>query len=192
MRPDQGVIRAEMAAMLTRLGQLQSPAAANAASVFSDLRIGYWARTEIGQVTEAGWMKGYVGGSFKPNGAITREEMASIAFNYLGLSEADAAGVFPDVRANGWSGGQIAAVQSQGIMTGYPDGTFRPQQELTRAEAVTILNRLFARGPLHEAQGAKWPDVSAGHWAYADLMEAALDHGYVSRTEGGEEWVSAD
>ncbi|WP_245608736.1 S-layer homology domain-containing protein [Saccharibacillus sacchari] len=192
LRPDNKVIRAEMAAMLTRLGVLASPTASAKASAFSDSRSRYWAHDYIGQVVEAGWMKGYIDESFKPDGAITREEMASIAFNYLGLSKGDASGSFPDVRANGWSGGIIAAVQSKGIMTGYPDGTFRPQQELTRSEAVTILNRLFERGPLHGAPTSNWPDVQPGHWAYADLMEAALDHAYADRDNGGEEWTSAN
>lgn len=192
LRPDNQVIRAEMAAMLTRLGKLQSPSASVKASTFSDARSRYWAHDYIGQAVEAGWMKGYVDGSFKPDGAITREEMASIAFNYLGLSKGDTSGSFPDVRANGWSGGIIAAVQSRGIMTGYPDGTFRPQQELTRSEAVTILNRLFERGPLYGAPASNWPDVQPEHWAYADLMEAALDHAYVNRDNGGEEWISAN
>ncbi|WP_160441817.1 MULTISPECIES: S-layer homology domain-containing protein [Saccharibacillus] len=191
LRPDQGVIRAEMAAMLSRLGQLQAASGTQAAA-FSDLRSGYWAGDYVGQVTTAGWMKGYTDGSFKPDGAITREEMASIAFNYLGLKAGSATGGFPDVRANGWSGGLIAAVQSEGLMSGYPDGTFRPQQALTRAEAVTILNRLFDRGPLHGAEGATWPDVSAAHWAYGDLMEASLDHDYAKRSGGGEDWVAAD
>ncbi|CAM3360811.1 MULTISPECIES: S-layer homology domain-containing protein [Saccharibacillus] len=191
LRPDQGVIRAEMAAMLSRLGQLQA-ASGTQASAFSDLRSGYWAGDYVGQVTTAGWMKGYTDGSFKPDGAITREEMASIAFNYLGLKAGSSTGGFPDVRANGWSGGIIAAVQSEGLMSGYPDGTFRPQQALTRAEAVTILNRLFDRGPLHGAEGATWPDVSAAHWAYGDLMEASLDHDYAKRSGGGEDWVAAD
>ncbi len=192
LRPDNKVIRAEMAAMLTRLGKLQSPTASAKASAFSDARSRYWAHDYIGQAVEAGWMKGYVDGSFKPDGAITREEMASIAFNYLGLSKGELSGSFPDVRANGWSGGIIAAVQSRGIMTGYPDGTFRPQQELTRSEAVTILNRLFERGPLYGAPTSNWPDVQPGHWAYADLMEAALDHAYMDRDNGGEEWTSAN
>lgn len=192
LRPDNKVIRAEMAAMLTRLGMLQSPTASAKASAFRDARSRYWAHDYIGQVVEASWMKGYVDGSFKPDGAITREEMASIAFNYLGLSKAAPSASFPDVRANGWSGGIIAAVQSQGIMTGYPDGTFRPQQELTRSEAVTILNRLFERGPLYGAPTSNWPDAQPGHWAYADLMEAALDHAYADRDNGGEEWISAN
>ncbi|WP_342355261.1 S-layer homology domain-containing protein [Saccharibacillus endophyticus] len=192
LRPDNKVIRAEMAAMLTRLGMLESPTASAKASAFSDSRNRYWAHDYIGQVVEAGWMKGYVDGSFKPDGAITREEMASIAFNYLGLGKGEPSGSFPDVRADGWSGGIIAAVQSKGIMTGYPDGTFRPQQELTRSEAVTILNRLFERGPLHGAPTSNWPDAQPGHWAYADLMEAALDHAYADRDNGGEEWTSAN
>lgn len=186
LRPDNAVIRSEMAAMLARLGQRSGTGTAN----FSDLPQRFWARDLIGQVTEAGWMKGYVDGTFKPNGAITREEMASIVFNYLNLSQGDATGLFPDVRAGSWSGGIIAAVQAQGIMTG-DNGKFYPTRPLTRAEAVTILNRLFERGPLHGAPTPAWPDLNASHWAYGDLLEAATTHGYTERSGGGEDWVSA-
>ncbi|OWR31793.1 hypothetical protein CDO73_04745 [Saccharibacillus sp. O23] len=186
LRPDNAVIRSEMAAMLARLGQLSGSGTAN----FPDLPQRFWARDLIGQVTEAGWMKGYVDGTFKPNGEITREEMASIVFNYLRLSQGDATGLFPDVRAGSWSGGIIAAVQAQGIMTG-DNGKFYPTRPLTRAEAVTILNRLFERGPLHGAPAPAWPDLNASHWAYGDLIEAATTHGYADRSDGGEEWISA-
>ncbi|WP_179218578.1 S-layer homology domain-containing protein [Saccharibacillus sp. O23] len=186
LRPDNAVIRSEMAAMLARLGQRSGSGTAN----FPDLPQRFWARDLIGQVTEAGWMKGYVDGTFKPNGEITREEMASIVFNYLHLSQGDATGLFPDVRAGSWSGGIIAAVQAQGIMTG-DNGKFYPTRPLTRAEAVTILNRLFERGPLHGAPVPAWPDLNAGHWAYGDLLEAATTHGYADRSDGGEEWISA-
>ncbi|OWA35998.1 hypothetical protein B9G55_08995 [Saccharibacillus sp. O16] len=186
LRPDQAVIRSEMAAMLARLGERSGQGTVR----FSDLPQRFWARDLIGQVTEAGWMKGYGNGTFKPNGAITREEMASIVFNYLQLSKGDAAGLFPDVRAGSWSGGIIAAVQAQGIMTG-DNGKFYPQRPLTRAEAVTILNRLFERGPLHGAPTPAWSDLPADHWAYHDLLEAATDHGYTVRIAGGEDWTSA-
>lgn len=186
LRPDNAVIRSEMAAMLARLGQRSGTGTAN----FPDLPQRFWALDLIGQVTEAGWMKGYVDGTFKPNGEITREEMASIVFNYLHLSQGDATGLFPDVRAGSWSGGIIAAVQAQGIMTG-DNGKFYPTRPLTRAEAVTILNRLFERGPLHGAPTPAWPDLNASHWAYGDLLEAATTHGYTERGDGGEDWVSA-
>ncbi|MDO3410021.1 S-layer homology domain-containing protein [Saccharibacillus sp. CPCC 101409] len=188
LRPDRSVTRAEMAAMLVRLGELGALSPAS----FADVAKNHWASDEIRQVSEAGWMQGYTGGTFKPEGAITREEMATIAFNYLRLSESDASGLFPDVPAAGWSAGAIAAVQAQGVMSGYPDGTFRPQGQLTRAEAVTILNRLFERGPLHGSPAASWKDVPAGHWAYGDLLEAATGHVYTDRSGGGEDWISGN
>jgi hypothetical protein len=82
----------------------------------------------------------------------------------------------------------IAAVQAAGVLTGYPDGTFRPDQALSRAEAVIIINGLLHRGPLYGTPGSSWPDVDVSYWAYNHIEEAAKDHSYTVRPEGGELW----
>lgn len=84
----------------------------------------------------------------------------------------------------------IAAIKGTGLMPALADGTFKPGQELTRAEAVTILNRLFNRGPLYGMPTPSWPDANASHPAYFDIEEASTDHGYMSREEGGELWTA--
>ncbi|MBD2847120.1 FIVAR domain-containing protein [Paenibacillus sp. IB182496] len=183
-RPDRDVTRAEMAAMLSRLAELTGKTAAG----YPDVAASHWAAGDIARALEAGLMSGYPDGSFRPQSGITRAEMAAVVANNLGLDEV-AGSPFADVSASHWASGIIAAVQETGIMGGYPDGSFAPDRQLTRAEAVTILNRVFGRGPLYGAEQLEWPDVTAGHWAYADIMEASVDHAYEVREAGGEQWL---
>ncbi|MCK6078806.1 S-layer homology domain-containing protein, partial [Paenibacillus silvae] len=80
---------------------------------------------------------------------------------------------FTDVPADLWAAEAIAYVQSAGLMTGYQDGSFKPDGQLTRAEAVKVLNVLFKRSPLTGAATPSFSDVPATHWAYADIQAAA-------------------
>jgi len=79
----------------------------------------------------------------------------------------------------------IADATAKGLMWGYADGTFRPSNPLSRAEAVVILNRALGRGPLYGLESSPWADVPDTHWARRDIEEASVDHEYVPRTEGG-------
>ncbi|MFS0725304.1 S-layer homology domain-containing protein [Paenibacillus sp. 1P07SE] len=185
--PNRSATRAELAAMLDKLGAVTETASSG--SGFPDVAASHWAARSIGKVTATGLMSGYPNGQFQPSGSITRAEMAVIAYNYLELSEVSGTGSFSDVGASHWAYGIVEAVQASGLMTGYADGTFKPSQQLTRAEAVTILNRMFNRGPLYGGTGPRWSDVPEGHWAYYDIDEASSNHAYALRPEGGEQWV---
>ncbi|WP_279041552.1 S-layer homology domain-containing protein [Brevibacillus borstelensis] len=77
-----------------------------------------------------------------------------------------------DVSADHWATQIITAVSKAGLMTGYPDGTFHPEKTLTRAETVTIINRLVNGTQLSAVSGQSWPDVPPTHWAYKDIEAA--------------------
>ncbi|PQP89817.1 S-layer homology domain-containing protein [Paenibacillus sp. AR247] len=132
-------------------------------------------------------MKGYEDGTFKPEQAITRAEMATLASRLKPVASAVGSG-FRDT-AGHWAESAIAKAQGAGILNGYPDGTFRPSKALTRAEAVTALNRALGRGPLYGTAALPWSDVPAEYWAYKDIAEASLDHPVKARKAGGEEWA---
>ncbi|WP_051235894.1 S-layer homology domain-containing protein [Paenibacillus pinihumi] len=187
-RPDQSVTRAEMAAMLVRLSGFEDNELKGKA--FADVSSAHWASKLIVQASDADLMKGYTDGSFKPDGSITRAEMAAVIYNQLKLAKSDETVGFADVSDAHWASGMIAAIKGTGLMPALADGTFKPGQELTRAEAVTILNRLFNRGPLYGMPTPSWPDANASHPAYFDIEEASTDHGYMSREEGGELWTA--
>jgi hypothetical protein len=95
---------------------------------------------------------------------------------------------FVDIEGS-WAKAHIQAVQAAGIMKGYADGTFKPNKVLTRAEAVTIINRILGRGPLEGVKTSPWKDVQPSHWAYGDIVEATTKHAFKARTGGGEQWA---
>ncbi len=170
-RPNQDVTRAEMAALLAR--NLTPTVIGN--TEFSDLTRTHWAYDSIGQVVAAGLMKGYPNGQFKPDEVLTRAEMAAIALQWKNLEQLDGSEVFSDTE-NHWATSIITAVSNDHVMSGYPDGSFKPDQSLSRAEAVTVVNRLLDRGPLNGVEISTWPDVPTHHWAYRSIQEASMSH----------------
>jgi len=169
--PDQGISRAEMAALLTRVG----PAGTSSQPIkYSDVSGTYWARSAIQQAQSTGLMTGFKNGKFGPEKTITRGEMAAIAARWLKL-EGGAESGYSDVQGH-WAAGYISLVGKAGIMQGMPDGTFQPDKTLTRAEAVATINRILKREPLKSSTKPSWKDVSSNHWAFGHIEEASHDH----------------
>ncbi|MEK0317923.1 DUF4073 domain-containing protein [Cohnella sp. 56] len=187
-RPDASVTRAQMAAMLARnLSGINVPANANPGS---DVGVDHWARADILKAQTAGIMNGLGGGKFGPEAAVTRAQMAAIVARWLQRNAAQpltGSADYRDVAAGHWAASSISIVTAAGIMTGYNGDTFKPDQPLTRAEAVKVLNRLFGRGPLNGATEVTFSDVPATHWAYSDIEEAASEHAYTIDAQGAEQ-----
>ncbi|MFS0872592.1 DUF4073 domain-containing protein [Paenibacillus xylanilyticus] len=174
--PDAFVTRAQMAAMLAR-NLPEGTETANSVS-FMDVDATHWAASNIEQAQAAGIMKGMSATQFAPEGSVTRAQMAAIAYRWM-QQQSNAAAAnepgasFADVSTDSWAAEAIAYVQSAGLMTGYTDGTFKPDNKLTRAEAVKVLNVLFNRTPVTGTSSVTFTDVPATHWAYADIEAAA-------------------
>ncbi|MFC3803903.1 Ig-like domain-containing protein [Cohnella sp. GCM10012308] len=168
--PGKSITRAEAATIIARTFK---QTAAGAATAYTDVAADHWAADAIGQVSQSGIMKGYADGSFKPNQTITRAEMATMLARLI-TGVAGNAASFSDI-AGHWAQAAIESTAKAGIVTGYEDGTFRPSQTLTRAEAVTIINRALGIAPLTTA-AQKWTDVPAQHWAYGNIQAASVDH----------------
>ncbi|WP_186323480.1 S-layer homology domain-containing protein [Paenibacillus xylanexedens] len=178
-RPDALVTRAQMAAMLAR-NLTDEAGSSSAASVnYTDVSATHWATSEIQKAQSAGIMNGLNTAQFAPEGSITRAQMATIAYRWMQQQQASptvgaaAEVTFTDVSADLWASDAIAYVQSAGLMVGYSDGTFKPNNKLTRAEAVKVLNVLFNRAPRTGVVTPSFSDVPATHWAYADIEAAA-------------------
>lgn len=169
-KPDQAMTRAEMAAVLSRL-QAGQEVTAQTVNYTDDLG---WAANEIREVTSTGLMKGYRNGTFGPNKMITRAEMAAVVVRWMDLS-GDFSSPFTDTKGH-WSAENIALVQKAGYMKGMPNGSFGPDQYLSRAEAVTLINRVLKRGPMLGSSTSSWSDVSLNHWASQDIEEATVSH----------------
>ncbi|WP_074111757.1 X2-like carbohydrate binding domain-containing protein [Paenibacillus sp. P46E] len=182
-KPDQKITRAEMAALLFKASPQEKQ---GKAVVFSDVPSGYWAAEAIAGAAEMGLMTGYPEGTFKPNQQVTRAELASLVA-MLSKNNPILGGGYTDVAAGHWARSAILQAQGAGILNGYTDGTFRPGKALTRAEAVTAMNRALGRGPLFGAEASPWSDVPVTHWAFKDILEAATAHEYKDRNGGGEQ-----
>lgn len=190
-RAEGNVTRAEAAAMIARLKGLDMSNTEKPA--FNDVQSA-WYNAGINAVVKAGYMKGYPDGKFNPNGKITRAEFAQLI---MAIDKANGADVpFTDVKGH-WAETAIKQAFANERIAGYPDNSFRPNNHITRAEAVTVLNKLFdrsvsAKGLVDVQVGlAGFKDLEQSHWAYYQIIEASNTHDFF-RTEQGkvdETWV---
>ncbi|KWX82597.1 cell surface glycoprotein, partial [Paenibacillus riograndensis] len=188
-KPDEQVTRAQMALMIARNLGYDANAAVGSLP-FGDVAVRHYAARAIAFVNTQGIMKGDPNGQFRAAAPITRAEMAAVAANYMKLAvPADGKSSFNDT-AGHWAQSVIEANLTAGLFKGYPDGRFKPNAYLTRAEAVVMVNQMFDRGPLYGADAIKFPDVSGSHWAYRDIQEAVIDHKYRIDGEQKEQLVS--
>lgn len=150
-RPDQSITRAEFAAILSRfVTSIGSFDMVEYDISFSDVNEGQWFYDDIMLLANYGIVNGYSDGTFRPNNEITREEIAFIMYKFLGplrLKTEELLDVpedsyifFPDVQPDRWSSDAITMLYYYGILSGYPDGTFHPEKNATRAEALRFLH----------------------------------------------------
>lgn len=181
--PEKPITRAEMATVLVRLfGKDKS--VKPAAKIFTDAAQTHWAKSAIDLAADSGLMDGYPDGSFKPEQTITRAETATIAARLSSATEGAGGDSFSDTVGH-WAAPAIVKAKATGVVNGYEDGTFRPEQTLTRAEAVTMFNKLAGRDPW-SVSDAKWSDVDANHWAFKNIQEASVDHTHEPATARSE------
>lgn len=186
-KPNKSITRNEVALMLARnLGYVDGKTTTPTAP-FKDVPVDSQGAAAIALLKELGIVDGY-NGNFRGKDPITRAEMSKMLADYMKLDIKDTLATFKDT-ANLWSTHYIEAIREAGIITGYNDGTFKPQNYLTRAEAVTMLNRVFDRGSLHGDIKLEFKDVTKNHWAYHEILEAATSHTYEKDVEG-KEWVT--
>lgn len=187
-RPNAYITREQMAAMIARQFTNNSTPISSTYT-YKDTNKS-WAKDDIEYIRSIGIMSGVTRNTFVPNANLTRAQMAVIAIRWIdrdckeGLKDTkycdteNEVKTFNDVSSEFWAINEIARISDLGIMVGYSDGTFRPNEKLTRAQAVKILNRLFNRGPINESIEDKFTDVSSQYWAYYEIQEAAVEHSY--------------
>ena len=165
-RPDQFVKRVEVAAMIARLVDEKLT---NTTDHFYDVLDNYWGLPYVRLMVQLNLMKGYGDGSFKPDQAITRAEMAVVLLSLMDNDKVEKASTtFTDMKGH-WAGDAVAQLYLKGIVQGYGDGTFRPDSPLTRAEAVAMINRVYGIQPVEDVQPS-WNDVDVDHWAYGTIQ----------------------
>ena len=194
VRPNGYIKRAEAAALVTRLLGLDTFASAIKPS-FTDTPSS-WYNKAINAAVQRGIMKGYPDGSFRPNAPITRAEFTQM----ISTIDNKPYGVAPFADVVGhWAERPIGSEYQAGRIKGYPDGTFRPNAFITRAEAVVILNKIFERNfdamSLKDAKNAYlikgFIDLPTSFWGYYDMIEATNSHSFKRRVEGKvqEDWT---
>ncbi|USB33945.1 S-layer homology domain-containing protein [Paenibacillus sp. YPG26] len=167
-KPDARITRAEIASILARV--ISNPDQTGSMA-YSDVKSAHWAKDAIAKVTSMGLMQGYTNSTFGPDRSITRAEMAKIV-SLLIRSEDKTSPGFKDTTGH-WAESAILKVQAAGIIRGYSDQSFRPEQSLTRAEAVVIMNKVLQLAPVSGEVHSEWSDVPDSHWALRDITVAA-------------------
>ncbi|MDR3148469.1 MAG: S-layer homology domain-containing protein [Oscillospiraceae bacterium] len=192
IQPQGQITRQEVAAIFYRL--LTAEARAENRSTepgFPDVASDAWSAVSVATMRTSGVIQGYEDGTFRPASSITRAEFAAIAVRFDGLVSG-AENRFTDTKGH-WAESYISTAVSRGWADGYPDGTFLPNQPITRAEAVKLINRVLERSV--DKQGllpelvAEWSDVGEDYWGYFEIQEATVSHYYERRYPNGEDNV---
>ena len=188
--PDDHMTRAQAAQMFYNLLLDQE---VSAAVRFTDVPADAWYARAVETLASLGMVEGVGGGKFAPERTITRAEFTVMAMHFARLPEGGE-NPFSDVTSSDWFYDQVVGAVQYGWITGYTDGTFRPEATITRAEVTAITNRLLDRAADedyvddHAGELRQFPDVSTSYWAYHDIVEATNAHSY--RVYDGEEhWM---
>ena len=192
VRPNANISRAETATIFFRLlksdirdGNL------TADNEFSDVSDGQWHNKAISTMAKLGIVKGRRADSFAPDASITRAEFAAICARF-NTKPVENSGSFSDISGH-WAENEIERAAAFGWISGYPDGTFHPDARITRAEAMTMINRVLCRMPQSESDlldsMVKWPDNKPSDWHYLAVQEATNSHDFNRQGEVGESWT---
>ena len=177
--PKASITRGEVAAILFRLMSENTKTRFYAQSNdFMDVSSDSWYNEAISTLVQAGVLGGYGDGTFRPDQPVTRAELAAILVRVQGGSESAGNTTFTDTDRH-WAEGYISSAVTSGLVFGYDDGTFKPNRSITRAEAVTMMNRLLMRSPMDSSYtgSVSFTDVQPSDWFYGDVMAAA--NGYL-------------
>lgn len=191
--PGRNMSRAEVTTMFARLLTEQMEADKTYPASFSDVTSAHWAANYIGYMEQFGIVRGYSDGTFRPNAPITRAEFAAICCRFEKLTSGTV--TFSDVPASHWAAKSVTYAATRGWVTGYADGTFKPGNNITRAEVAAVTCRLlersadeaYIRAHLKELPRV-FADMNEQHWAYWYAMEASNGHDY-TKSGNAETWL---
>lgn len=184
VQADGNITREEIAVILYRVmnHEYEEPFKSTG-EVFPDVEYGRWSVTEIEYLTEKGVIYGYPNGEFQPTGKLTRAEFAALIYRFVPeeWKNKPAKDTFGDIEGN-WAYNEILAICGSGLMQGYEDSSFRPQNLITRAEVMTVMNKILGRKP-HEQYVKSlhfnpFNDLREEKWYYVTVLEATITHNY--------------
>ena len=193
--PQKNITRAEVATIFFRLLTDETREAnMTKSNGYNDMKDGAWYTCAVSTLSKMGIIKGYEDGSFKPDASISRAEFAAIAARFDPDGDTTPA-TFSDVSSH-WAKDEISIAANHGWIKGYEDGSFKPDQKITRAETMTLVNRVLKRLPetkddLHKDMKT-WPDnQNESAWFYLAVQEATNSHYQKLKKDGTHEtWES--
>ena len=183
VRPNGRITRAEVATIFFRL-LTDDTCQRNWSSEnnFSDVSADKWYNNAVSTLCHMGVLGGYSDGTFRPNAPITRAEFAKIAVSFAQANGSAVYSYFTDVKTTDWFAPYVTAAKDSSLIEGYSDGSFKPENRITRAEACAIVNRVLGRKPskshMKISGRIDWPDCTTADWFYEAIMEATNSHTY--------------
>lgn len=189
--PQKQMTRAEAAQMFYNLLLDQN---IESDKFFTDVKDDAWYAPAVEALAELGVINGYADGTFRPNASITRAEFTAMAMRFA-RDTLDGGSIFSDVTTGDWFYAPVTSAADYGWINGYPDGTFRPNAPITRAEVAAVVNRMLEREAdeayiaAHGDDLRQFSDLSTTYWAYETIMEATNGHTYVAGASG-EVWTN--
>ncbi len=192
VNPDGNITREEIAAVLHRVkGYEETKATGN---VFPDVEAGRWSAEEIEKMASEKIILGYPDGDFRPDGNLTRAEFAALIYRFTGLESKDGDNYLSDLYDTHWAYKEIKALCDAGLVEGYEDGSFRPENNITRAEVMTVINKILGKKPVDSYVKSldlnPYSDLEMEQWYYTTVLEATISHDYVLDGAGFEnKWI---
>lgn len=189
VKPDGLITREEITSILYRVvnHEYEKPFVASG-KVFSDVTDGRWSAHDIEYMVDKDIIYGYPNGEFKPSGNLTRAEFAALISRFAKLKKANVENPFSDLESTHWAYDNILSLYASGFLDGYEDETYRSENEITRAEVMTVINKLLGRNPsesyVKSLEFNPFSDLEKDKWYYVAVLEATVTHNYYLNDKG--------
>jgi len=183
VKPEGDITREEITAILYRItNHLYEKPFVATGDAFPDVEVGRWSAHDIEYMADKKIVLGYPDGEFKPSRNLSRAEFAALIFRFANIKKSDTDNPFTDLDDAHWAYEDIMALVNTGLMEGYPDKTYRPESNITRAEVMTVINKLLGRKPLESyvksLEFNPYNDLLESRWYYVTVLEATITHNY--------------
>ena len=183
VKPEGDITREEITAILYRITnhEYEKPFVATG-DAFGDVEASRWSAHDIEYMADKEIVLGYPDGEFKPSRNLSRAEFAALIFRFAEIEKADINNPFTDLDDTHWAYSEILALTNSGLIEGYPDKTYKPENNITRAEVMTVINKLLGRKPLESYVKSlhfnPYNDLYEDKWYYVTVLEATITHNY--------------
>ena len=191
VQPEGDITREEITSILYRITnhEYEKPFVATG-EIFPDVSIGRWSTHDIEYMADKEIVYGYPDGEFKPSKNLSRAEFAALIFRFAEIEKVNIENPFSDLDKAHWAYEEIIALVSSGLIEGYPDKTYKPENNITRAEVMTVINKLLGRKPLESYVKSlgfnPYNDLYDDKWYYVTVLEATITHNYWLNNNGYE------